>query len=397
MDAEVSSAPTSNASRKNRKHRRPQKEVRDLPQITSLLTHPVFLGLGGLLLIALSISFWLVLIHPDMAFETENTKDHRGVVSTEDLVPPPFSLAAAVGELPDGPHLTPRLPHLPIFAEIPNGDQLAEDVMNGKPTIAGIAQILNKFTLALHEANLKLSNTNAEIAQILEYYFSLAHEHLSPFESAYRGKSVFPVREDDSIYMSLAAFREHLLAQTMKSAFDEAENPDKIFIGAVVQNCYGNDGRTCRTGLQVVGKDKNGRDRVEQFDAPPDVNGIEEFCTDSKYKIYCDRGQIRALYIHDTDALGPAVARYYASKLWGGETFFLQMDSHLEFAPQWDTQYIAEAKAAKAYPKAVLSAYPPGFQKFGEYKGGSPGARLCTCEFSTNQVESHIIRINVGT
>jgi hypothetical protein len=82
--------------------------------------------------------------------------------------------------------------------------------------------------------------------------------------------------------------------------------------------------------------------------------------------------------------------------LWGGETFFLQMDSHLEFAPDWDAKYMEEAKAARAYPKAVLSAYPPGFTDFGQYSGGTPGARLCTCQFSANGVESHIIRINVG-
>jgi hypothetical protein len=338
-------------------------------------------------------------MHPD-AFVSVHSMEQGDVANTVQDVqraPPVVPIdKGPQGGLTDSPHLTPRLPHLPIFVKVPNGDALAEAVLNGKPTIAGIAHILNKFTSALHEANLKLSNTKAELPQILHFFFSLAHEYLTPFEAAYRGKSIFPVREDDSIFMSLAVFREHLLSQTMKSAFDQAKNPDNIFIGAVVQNCFGNDGRTCRTGLQVVGKDENGRDKVQQFDAPPDVNGIEEFCSDSKYKVYCDRGQVRALYIHDTDALGPAVARYYASKLWGGETFFLQMDSHLEFAPEWDTKYIEEVRAAKSYPKAVLSAYPPGFQEFGEYKGGSPGARLCNCAFSTNGVESHIIRINVG-
>lgn len=334
MDAGVSSSTTggvssgaSRGSRSNRKHRRPRNATRDLPQITSLFTHPVFVGLAGLLFIALGISFWLVLVHPDGDFASAQTKEELGGNVHEDKS---FSAVGDfAGDLPDGPHLTPRLPHLPIFVEIPDGDKLAEDVLNGKPTVAGIAHILNRFTEALHDANLKLSNAKADVPEIIQDYYALASKLLTPLESAYRGKSIFPVREDDSIYMSLAAFREHLLAQTMRSAFDQAKNPDQLFIGAVVQNCFGNDGRTCRTGLQVIGKDERGKDKVKQFDAPPDVNGIEEFCNDSKYKKYCDRGQIRALYIHDTDALGPAVARYYASKLWGGESYFLQMDSHL--------------------------------------------------------------------
>ena len=70
------------------------------------------------------------------------------------------------------------------------------------------------------------------------------------------------------------------------------------------------------------------------------------------------------------------------------------MVSTIEFAPNWDAKYIAEIKAAKSFPKAILSSYPPGFTKFGEYSGGSPGTRLCTCQFSNNDVENHIIRIN---
>lgn len=73
-----------------------------------------------------------------------------------------------------------------------------------------------------------------------------------------------------------------------------------------------------------------------------------------------------------------------------------KMISTSEFAPNWDAKYIAEVKAAKSFPKAILSSYPPGFTNFGGYSGGSPGTRLCTCQFSNNDVENHIIRINTG-
>lgn len=294
-------------------------------------------------------------------------------------------------------HLNPRVPILPVFAEIPNGDHWMEETLSGKnPTMAGIVAVLQRFVTALHADNLRLAKEKAEPQALIESYFQLTKKLLAPLDEAYRNKPIFPIREDESIFVSLAAFREGLLAQTLKSAFDQAKDPNKLFIGAVVQNCFGNDGRQCRTGLQVIGKNKEGRDMTKMSDAPPDENGIEVFCQDPKYKKYCDAGHIRVLYVHDTDALGPATARYYASKLWGGETYILQMDAHLEFAPSWDQRYIDEVKAAKNFPKAILSSYPPGFQEFGSYKGGSPGARLCTCEFSTNGVEEHIIRINTG-
>ena len=96
------------------------------------------------------------------------------------------------------------------------------------------------------------------------------------------------------------------------------------------------------------------------------------------------------------------MARYYASKLWGGENYFIQCDSHLEFAEHWDEKYISEVKATKNYPKSVLSSYPPGFSENGHSISDvkvqeSPGARMCTCEFSTSGVENNIIRVNTGS
>ncbi|KAL7553496.1 hypothetical protein ACHAWF_018034 [Thalassiosira exigua] len=233
---------------------------------------------------------------------------------------------------------------------------------------------------------------------------SLARDHLAPLEATYRDKSIFPIRDDDSIFVSLASFRDHLLGDTLRGAFDQAKHPEKLFVGAVVQNCFGlnpypgEPGVQCRTGAQVVGK-ANGRDQTKVSDAPPDRNGVEEFCSSEKHKPYCDGGQIRVLYVHENESLGPAMARYYASKLWGGESYFMQVDSHLEFYEHWDELYANELKSAKSFPKAMLSSYPPGFQiENGGILEGEPsnGARLCTCTFSNSDVEAQIIRINTG-
>mmetsp|Transcript_18790 Transcript_18790/g.27003 ORF Transcript_18790/g.27003 Transcript_18790/m.27003 type:complete len:626 (+) Transcript_18790:78-1955(+) len=308
---------------------------------------------------------------------------------------------------------SPAIPILPPFAPVENGEALVKDMLNGKPTLAGIVAYLQNFLRDFHDLQVQLAPTKPSPGEVLQEFNKLAKERLVPFDAQYRGRPIFPVREDGSIFLSLAAFREHLLYDTLKGAIQTAKNPDKIFVGAVVQNCFGkvlkdgtidSTGLPCKTGFQVIGKNKNGRDMVKVSDAPPDENGIERFCNDPKFKKYCDAGQIRVLYIHESESLGPAMARYYASKLWGGENYFVQSDSHLEFAEEWDAKYIAEAKATKNFPKSVLSSYPPGFGTGG--KNGakieigtaheSPGARLCTCEFSTNDIEEHIIRINTG-
>lgn len=288
-----------------------------------LLSHPLFLGLAILLGASLSISFFLVATHPDVhVFGVEISAANGETNGMDSVKLKNYSghMEAATGSV---------VPYLPPFAEIENSDKLIMDTLNGKPTVAGIVAHLNNFLKELHESNLKNSKQKLEPKGLVQAYFDLATRFLRPLDEPYRGRPLFEIREDGSVFISLAAFREHLLTQTLKSAFDQAENPNELFIGAVVQNCFGTDGRQCKTGLQVIGKNAQGKDQVKMSDAPPDVNGIEEFCTDPEYEEFCRRGHIRVLYLHDTDALGPAVARYYASKLWAGETYFLQMDSHL--------------------------------------------------------------------
>jgi [Skp1-protein]-hydroxyproline N-acetylglucosaminyltransferase len=313
-------------------------------------------------------------------------------------------------------HLYPRLPILPIFSKVSNDNEkvsmlINDTLFNDKPTIAGIAAILQNFVSEFHALNLELSSSvGLTSKKIVKDFMELIENHLVPLDKPYRHqKPVFPIREDDSVYMSLASFREHLLKQTMVGAIDNAKNPDKIFFGAIVQNCFGRvdkddftkiytDNNPCKTGVEVVGKNKNGSPMTKVSNAPPDKNGVEEFCSDPNYKKYCDAGQVRVLYVHETESIGPAMARYYASKLWGGETYFVQTDSHLKFAKHWDEKYINEVKATKNYPKSVLSAYPPGWDGSDDGKpvNETPGARLCSCEFSTSSIEHQIIRINTG-
>mmetsp|Transcript_15226 Transcript_15226/g.25046 ORF Transcript_15226/g.25046 Transcript_15226/m.25046 type:complete len:700 (+) Transcript_15226:131-2230(+) len=297
----------------------------------------------------------------------------------------------------DAPHLKPHFPPLPPHTMSVDlfGEQIITDTLShNKPTMAGIIAILQRFLQNLHQF-LK-DHRDSKAPTVINEYFALVTKYLVPFEEAYRDKPIFPIREDGSIFMSLGAYRDHLLGETLRQAFKNAASPDKLFVGAVVQNCFGID-VTCRTGVEVKGTDANGNPITKISDRDPDVNGIEQFCEDPEYTKYCDSGQIRALYVNETESNGPTTARYFASKLWGGETYFLQADAHLRFAPEWDRLYTEEAKAAKSYPKAVLSAYPPGFSEGDPpYKGGTTGTRLCTCEFSKSDVEHHIIRINTG-
>eukprot|EP00523_Entomoneis_sp_CCMP467_P015487 CAMPEP_0168765438 /NCGR_PEP_ID=MMETSP0725-20121227/324_1 /TAXON_ID=265536 /ORGANISM="Amphiprora sp., Strain CCMP467" /LENGTH=616 /DNA_ID=CAMNT_0008814691 /DNA_START=1 /DNA_END=1851 /DNA_ORIENTATION=+ len=307
------------------------------------------------------------------------------------------------------PHLKDPVPLLPIFSDIPNAPQLVDDLLqHHKPTMAGIVSLMQTFVAKLHEANVafgaKYQHGAGHGMEIIQTFFDLAKQYLGSFDAAYRGQSIFPVREDGSIYLSLAAYREHLLAETMVYAFTAAKHPEKLFIGAVVQNCFGKvypngtidaSGTPCKTGVQVVGKTANGQPQTKISDAPIDTNGIQEFCAKPDFQKYCDNGQVRVLYVHETESLGPAMARYYASKLWGGETYFMQCDSHLLFAKHWDEKYRQEIEITSNYPKSVLSSYPPGFSEQNHAIRESSGARLCSCD-TLPQDPNPIVRINTG-
>lgn len=153
-----------------------------------------------------------------------------------------------------------------------------KDTMEGKPTIAGIVAIMQDFVSSFREENIILSRDSADGATIINSFYDLALSKLYPLDEVYRGRSIFPVREDDSIFLSLAAFREHLLKGTLVGAFKNAKDPSKLFVGTVVQNCFGlvdddgtihTDGNPCRTGAQVTGKNAKGRDMTKVSDQSP--------------------------------------------------------------------------------------------------------------------------------
>jgi [Skp1-protein]-hydroxyproline N-acetylglucosaminyltransferase len=284
-------------------------------------------------------------------------------------------------------------PHL--MAEELYGSEIITNLLeHNEPSIAGIIALIQRFLSKYHKLLIKHRDQQDAVI-VLKDYFALLDEILHPFEVAYRNKSIFPTREDQSIFISLASYRDHLLGETLRQAFQFAAYPDKLYIGAVVQNCFGLDNVTCKTGVEVQGKDANGNWITKISNKPPDVNGIEEFCTDPMYVKYCNSGQIRVIYVNETESNGPTQARYFASKLWGGETYFMQADAHLRFVPEWDRLYHEEILLAKSYPKAILSTYPPGFNvQDPPYEGGTVCPRLCECEFS--EPDDGMIRINTG-
>lgn len=191
--------------------------------------------------------------------------------------------------------------------------------------------------------------------------------------------SRMPVRrDDDSIFLSLASYRDENCINTIKWAYERARNPEKLFVGLVQQNCK----MDCLSGVLEGG-------RMEPVE--PDQDVFQTFC-EGEGKKFCDNGQVRVLNIDEPEVLGPYAARYFSSKMWFGEQWFMQIDAHMTFAQNWDDISIEMLKRCPA-KKPVISHYPPPHTADLNGAATKPSARLCGPMFATSDLENQIIRL----
>ncbi|KAI2496993.1 glycosyltransferase [Fragilaria crotonensis] len=243
-------------------------------------------------------------------------------------------------------------------------------------TVNETIAVFEEFLTELHSGLLKASQGERDFRIYHRIYHDLAVKKLYAFDRHY-ANHMPERRSDDSIFLSVASYRDENCVFTLTEAFQQATSPDRIFVGLVQQNCVAN----CMSGVLVGGK-------VEPI--APDDDCYELFCKSDVGQKYCSH--VRLLRVDESESLGPYTARYFASKLWSGETWFMQIDSHMTFAKGWDAQSVDMLRKAPS-DKPVISHYPPGADEDFEHgeKRGAP--RICDAVFSDSQVEHEIIRL----
>jgi hypothetical protein len=132
-----------------------------------------------------------------------------------------------------------------------------------------------------------------------------------------------------NIFISIASYRDIELKWTVKSAIDNATNPENLFFGIVYQ-------------------------------------GIESEMPDFSYV-----KNIKIIKMHPKDARGAGYARSRAMELYSDENYFLQIDSHTRFVQGWDLiaiDQLSRAKNISGHNKTILSYFPAPFEP--ERNGG---------------------------
>ena len=118
-----------------------------------------------------------------------------------------------------------------------------------------------------------------------------------------------------SIFVSIAAYRDPELAPTIADCIRRARYPDQLRFGVCWQH-------------------------TEDEVPPADFS----------------RGNVRTIDVPWHQSPGVCWARAEIMKLWDGEDFFLQLDSHHRFVQDWDALLLAQA-ARCGTDKFVLSTY----------------------------------------
>ena len=142
-----------------------------------------------------------------------------------------------------------------------------------------------------------------------------------------------PKKKPDTIFVSIASYRDDVCLSTIKSIFENAANPKNVFLGICQQN-----------------KDDEDEDVQDGNESNPNIKTIR---------------------LKNYEAKGPTWARYLCATLWNGEDYFLQIDSHTKFVKDWDTKcikMIKDIKDSKKSKKPILSHYPREISDHDTYK-----------------------------
>eukprot|EP00933_Yihiella_yeosuensis_P047223 TRINITY_DN4295_c0_g1_i1.p1 TRINITY_DN4295_c0_g1~~TRINITY_DN4295_c0_g1_i1.p1 ORF type:complete len:683 (-),score=123.04 TRINITY_DN4295_c0_g1_i1:12-1976(-) len=139
----------------------------------------------------------------------------------------------------------------------------------------------------------------------------------------------------ESIFVSIASYRDNQCQYTIRDLFLKAKHPERIVVGV----CF-----------QVAPED----DDSFLLDLDP----------------WADR--IRTLFLLHNDAYGPCYARAVIQKeLFQDEDYYFQIDSHFRFVPEWDEICLEQLKRCKS-SKPLLTTYASSYTLPKDYVPGEP-------------------------
>lgn len=131
-----------------------------------------------------------------------------------------------------------------------------------------------------------------------------------------------------TIFVSVASYRDRLCTATVRQAFERAAHPGRVFVGVYQQN--GPTDAACQ---------------------PDDA--------------WADH--VRVMAVGEEEAHGPAYARYKCSRMYGGEDYYMQIDSHTAFVNGWDTKALLQLQRARTRWSQLAESHDTAMRGRDEY------------------------------
>jgi hypothetical protein len=149
--------------------------------------------------------------------------------------------------------------------------------------------------------------------------------------------------KESTIFVAIPSYRDVETFPTIKSLFETAAFPERIYIGVVFQ-------------VDTSSSSTSPNNEVDQ------LTSGKEYTTHlfNKYQ-WNEQTNLRTITLDYRHATGPCYARHLAQSLHRGEDYILQIDSHMRFRPNWDTYLINQLDLCPVPSMSVLTTYPPNY------------------------------------
>lgn len=140
----------------------------------------------------------------------------------------------------------------------------------------------------------------------------------------------------NTIFVAIAAYRDPELLPTLKNCLSQAAFPERVHFGIVWQHA-----------------DEDSWDTIEEYRYNPNFKIVDVDYRASK---------------------GVCWARHEMQKLYNGETYYLQLDSHHRFDKHWDIKLVTmlQGLQEQGYPKPLITAYATAYDPGTEERSEEP-------------------------
>ena len=158
---------------------------------------------------------------------------------------------------------------------------------------------------------------------------------------------------NDSIYVMIAAYRDPELVPTIRDCLAKAARPARLTFGICWQHT------------------QHSEEGASGAEDPWDADFVAEFK---------DKPEFRVMDVAWNESRGACWARHHVQKMWRGEKYCLQLDSHHRFVEGWD-EVLIDMMALVGSKRPIITAYACPYTP-GETLKPETGPYRMDCHFS---------------